>query len=391
MKKGRIVFISILYIVFTTFIASYSWLLVKYCDGTFENDIFLHINEVCDGNWYSLAHVLIKLCYFTAAPKLLLVILLALIVGTTCIAIALLIKVMLRISGTDISTEFGLFIGITGIFLAQLYIPVFFPHYYVHETVLTQPWHNTTFMVMKLFAYLTLALYFYIYKSYESKVKLVYYILFIIALTITNFSKPNFLLGFAPAMLIFLIIDFIRARAKNILSVIKFGMCVIFSLPIVAYQASLVYDDGSSIIISFEEFVSLVKSPEYLLILAANLLFPFVITIVLIVAYKRKKDSLYVRLNSLFQAWTMFFISYAEKLFMLETGERAHHGNYAWGVYFFTGLLFIVSLVELIKAKKLNVIKSRIVYVISLVIYLPFVISGIAYYVCHILTGVYWV
>lgn len=73
----------------------------------------------------------------------------------------------------------------------------------------------------------------------------------------------------------------------------------------------------------------------------------------------------------------MYFVSYAERLFLVETSTRAGHGNFLWGCFFFTGALQIVCLTEwisIIKSGKLS-FKNPILYIGSIV-YLLNVIFG---------------
>jgi len=60
-------------------------------------------------------------------------------------------------------------------------------------------------------------------------------------------------------------------------------------------------------------------------------LFPALVTIVII--YKKTKNC-NIKVWLLVQSRIMFFISYAETLFIKETGPRENHGNFAWGIYF---------------------------------------------------------
>ena len=55
------------------------------------------------------------------------------------------------------------------------------------------------------------------------------WIIFAVLLTITNAIKPNFILFFAPMMLIYLIADFIREKGKNVIQCIKYGSAALVS------------------------------------------------------------------------------------------------------------------------------------------------------------------
>ncbi|MCR5215699.1 MAG: hypothetical protein K6C69_02060 [Lachnospiraceae bacterium] len=371
-------------------VAYYSYqLFLKCAKEQIVNDVILHIRGAVANRGYSLAHALIRICFKTPWPEELVALFLTLATLGACIAIAWMLRFLLRTSEVSISWGAALLFGISVMFLTQIYIPGVMPHFYVHDSIVTQPWHNTTFVLMRVFGYLTLAFYYWMYPKYQDRIPFRYYAFFTIALTLTNYSKPNFLLGFAPVMLLFLVIDFIRVRGKNLVPCVKFGVCVLLSLPIVIYQTTQVYDDGSSIVFSLFEVVVLIRTPQYLWVLVSNLLFPVIVTAVLIHCYRKQKRSITKELWILIQAWVMFLLGYAQKLMMFETGPRAGDGNYSWGVLYFAGALFVVCMLELIRAWKLGILKSKVWFSICLLSYGCFVASGIAYFVKYYCGGFY--
>ena len=211
------------------------------------------------------------------------------------------------------------------------------------------------------------------------------YTLFTICLIMVNLSKPNFILSFAPMMLLVLIFDFIKYRGKNFLYVVRFGICVLISLSVVLVQTSKVYGDGSSIIFKFDDIVAMISNPSVLLwSLFSNIALPIFVTVLVVVS---KNDN--SRRDILAQSWIMFIISATQKIFMDESGERMGHGNYAWGCYFFCQVLNVVAFVELIRLIKSKSI-SKISAILGSLLFLAEVVSGIYYFV-HILGGGYYI
>lgn len=215
--------------------------------------------------------------------------------------------------------------------------------------LITQPWHNPTYHLMRLLGYLVLTIYFILFKCYKNNdnKKFKFYGLFIILLTLVNYAKPNFFLGFAPAMLIVLVYDLITSKGKQLKNIIMFGCCVLLTMPVLFLQSATLFGSGSnaSIIISTEQFLTLFSNSSGINSIISNLLFPLFTTIVYFCIYfgKSKKE---LDASILVQSWLMFAISFFERFFLFETGPREGHGNFLWGCFFFTDVLYIVCFVE---------------------------------------------
>ncbi len=364
-------------------------LFYNFVTGKQFSDFGAHIVEAVEGTGYSMAHILLKICYNSGHGDILISVMMTLVVVLTVLAVAYFVKSYLK-DGYAIRSNWFTFIiiGISATLITQIYLPYVYPHFYVHDTTLAPNLHNTTFLFMRLFGWITLSIYFYLSDHYLEAGNWWLYILFTVSLILVNFSKPNFILGFAPAMLIVLIYDYIRSHkkesVKTYLYIIRFGTCVLLSLPIVLVQASKVYDDGSTISFTIYELYLLIRNPlNLIIVLFTNLGFPILAYVFVRFIVPEK-----IELRKFNQAWLMYVISYAQKLFMVETGGRGDHGNYAWGSYFFCCVLHVVALIEIIKIQRQKLAKEGVCWgIISL--YLLEVISGVAFFIYFVMGGNY--
>ena len=221
-------------------------LFYNYIIGKQFSDFGAHIKEAVNGEGYSMAHVLLKICYITGYGDKLISLMMTAVVLLTALVIACFIRAYVGYTYFNrIGWGLSFLIGITATLITQIYIPFIYPHFYVHDTTVAPNIHNTTFLFMRLFGWIVLLLYFYLSEHYFEEGKWRYYIAFTISLALVNFAKPNFILGFAPAMLLVLIYDFLKYLKKGnkraFLYTIRFGICVLLSLPIVLIQAQMVF------------------------------------------------------------------------------------------------------------------------------------------------------
>ena len=359
----------------------------KYSTGAYPSDFVLHIEEAVQHRGYSMAHFLLRLSCSTGRGSVIISFIMAGVTIFTVAAIWLFFKRLLKGENAIYDDWYILFFALCSSVITQIYIPVIYPHFYIHDTTLAQNWHNTTFLFMRLFGWIVLIIYYYLSEHYTEKGNIKLYVLFTISLILANFAKPNFILAFAPAMLVVLVYDFIKNTKKDnwrtYLYIVRFGICVLLSLPIIIVQAGKVYDDGSSIIFRSDEIMALLQNPtNFLLSIISNLAFPLIVTAVMIVVKN-------CNMRAICQAWLMFAISYLQKLVMAETGIRMNHGNYSWGVYFFCGVLHVVAIGELIALIRKNKISKNVFIVASLPFFLE-VISGICY-LHTLLQGSYYI
>lgn len=300
---------------------------------------------------------------------------LAAICVLTLFAMAYLLKTCFDIEGKKAEFLSCFIIASPLIFLSSIFFPYLHMHFY-KGSYITQPWHNATYIMMRLFALTAVALFLKIRSHYlESGIRLKEWILFLLSLALANASKPNFFIFFAPAMLVILIYDFIKTKAKKLLVIVEFGIPVLISAPVLLLQFSNVYGEGNSaqnpskMYFTVSKFIDMVTSVEVLNYIFFSLLFILAVTAVCII--KKSVN------QSLIFGWIMFFFAYVEKWFIFETGYRAQHGNFGWGIYAAGLMLTIICVARLLSVRER--ISERLFNAIACVL-IVMVISGLPYF-----------
>lgn len=269
-------------------------------------------------------------------------------------------------------------LGCSALFIASTYIPFLYTEFY-KSGLATQPWHNSTYLLMRLLGIIVMVVYIKIEAHYLTGISIKEAALFTLLLVLVNYAKPNFIIAFAPMMLIFLMNDFIRLRGKKTIQMIKFGVCVLLSLWVLVFQYQILYPDGGDSAIAFNQtgIQELFASPLVVAKIIAGLGFPI---IVLILAVWKRYCPLI-----LIQSWVLFLISWMEVIFLTETGSRATHGNFYWGLRMMAFILYLTSYAVLISFRKKTQISTKLYRIIQTV-YICSILSGIWYFK-NILTG----
>lgn len=233
---------------------------------------------------------------------------------------------------------------------------------------------------------MAVAMYFLIESTYLKKINFGYAVVFTVSLLFANSVKPNFIISFAPIMLLFMIIDFIKQKGKCLKNSIAFGICVLISLTVLFYQYKILYtaDDDSQIIFSLDLLRQFFKTS--LLALLCDLAFPLFSTFLLLFKDRSKSEK-----SILTKVWLMYILSFFTFLVLKETGMRENDGNFAWGMYFFSFLLNIVCLTQWISNYKSSKSEERFVYLIGILAYSASVVSGFSYFVILNTTKTFYV
>lgn len=253
-------------------------------------------------------------------------------------------------------------------------------------------WHNSTYLCMKLFGLLATFYFFKIRENYLEKIKIHEYIIFTILLFITNSIKPNFILMFAPAVAVLLLIDFIKCikekNKKGIAHIFAIGISILLSLSVLLYQNYVVYGEGSQeeggIEFGFlSVYVHYNRHPVFGLIQSFAL--PLFIFIANFKKFFKNKNYVLAFLMDIFSLLTFFFIN--------ETGDRKFHGNFSWGVYLAVMITYILSVVILHNSKynKDEEIKHKKAYLITgYSLFIAHVVFGLIYFAKLQLGGSYY-
>lgn len=234
-----------------------------------------------------------------------------------------------------------------------IHIPSFNPSPYIGMLGFNL-YHNSTYIAMKPFAVLSIIIFIRLMNQYYNKtISILEWICFASCLFITTWFKPSFMFGFAPYMLIILIIDFIKGKGKNILNYIIFGTTTFPAICLMLWQKTQLFDQQNGIEYGFLKVWRL-YSNNPLLSLMLSIAFPL---IVLIFNYK---DLLTCKLYQF--SWFFALINIFIFAFLYESGPRMADGNLSWGTHFAAGLLFIISMYKFLdKIKNMSKIKLIIV------------------------------
>lgn len=338
--------------------------------GLYESDLYAHIEMALDGWGYSLVALVIKVLSLIPNEKLfhfLLATVLAVVEAATVSATYYFVR------KKNLNTVSALAIAAISAFVMPFYIKGIQPYRYIGYQS-GNIWHNSTYIAMKLAALMCVTLYLKISDKYREEMNVKDVIAFAILLMTATGIKTNFLLAFAPAALLFLVVDLCRGTSfKRILIC---AATVIPSLLVLVFQKVVLFGDdtGNGVIIDplYSAYLRADK-PYFTMILSA--LFPvfvFLFEIVpalknLIADFKEKKGNFSHRM--FWFSWTMWFVSFAEFLLLRETGSRELDDNFAWGYDFSLFFVFLVSLIIFFRniASNTNIKNKylRIAYAVS--------------------------
>lgn len=267
--------------------------------------------------------------------------------------------------------------------VSGIYCPVFNRHIYLG---ISSPniWHNPTVVMVKPFAVSCCVLLTTFYANLRWQGRVAFYGLFAFLLLLSLTAKPNFVIVFLPAVILFILIRYSSRKDIYWKTTLLF-LPVIFCL---AYQYWLAYASTESpttpkdqIVFTFFGVWECFAKNIPVAILQA-LAFPIVLSL-----YRIRQV---LKNDNLILAWLMVFIGLAEQGFLAEK-VKFTHGNFFWGYAIALSLLFIFSLEEFlvwIVQKKRTDNKDRRsplpIAFCSLVLSLHF-LSG-SYYLFRILT-----
>ena len=376
-----IVCLVVLIVLFLSYILFYNYII-----GRYISDFPLHIFTVQSGNpGYSLMHKIIGLCYSLPYSEIFFSLCMVLLIGGTILGEFSYFKTRM---GKQFSNRICVFFSVMLLFTSNCYIPYVFEHFYNHYTKVSQPWHNSTYILMRFLSVWVILLFYKLYDEIENNC---FYFKdgfwFCLILSLCNYSKPNFFLAFAPASIFIFIYLFIRAKGKNIVTLIKWGLCYLLSMPCLFYMQSVVFDESenSKIAFSSENFVDYVLGKnavngcryQFIVLEVSNLLFPmFVLGCFIILRLLNKS----IELKRMLIMFLIFVVSHLEQLLMIEDGWRKEHGNFAWGVYCFGMLLFMVCIGEWLEAWMDKKITNKLIFVIGLLLFFVQIFCGLVYF-----------
>lgn len=88
--------------------------------------------------------------------------------------------------------------------------------YWYQGTIGGTIYHNTTYIMLAPFALLAMLAFYRVWPTMRGKLDLRAYAVYTVLLTVATSFKASLIFAFAPALLVLLIVDFVRTRAKNL-------------------------------------------------------------------------------------------------------------------------------------------------------------------------------
>ena len=214
--------------------------------------------------------------------------------------------------------------------------------YWYQGTITGTIYHNTTYIMLAPFALLAVLWFYRVWQGIDGKINLRDWLIYTLLLTAATAFKANLIFAFAPALLVLLIADFIRTRAKNIGNEVLMGCSVFPGVGLCILEATVLFtDEGSGLRLifttEFDRHAMLwgVFNEPALLGLVRSL--PFVAAVALLL--RRQAFGSFRYKFSLF----MFAIAMAEALLLVEGGERLYHANLWWGPFICFWVLWLES------------------------------------------------
>ncbi len=267
------------------------------------------------------------------------------------------------------------------LFLTSIYLPELYEKYY-WNTFAAQPWHNITYIGMRFFALWTMYSFFEVYGNYLKGISIKQWFAIATPLLLGTAIKPNFLLSFAFALLVILIIDYVKhfIETKKLFdeifwNIVKMGTVVFPACFALLVQAVILYGPSesgaasSSVIITWG--ATLFKDGVYTLVMKTlcSLAFPLVIYI----CNHKKFD------KTTNFAYLMFLVTFIQVHMLDEAGARAGHGNFTWGIYNAAYILFIYAIGYFMEHFDFK--NKKIETVVGCVLLTLHLISGFTYFV----------
>lgn len=310
-------------------------------EGLYQSDLPLHISMAMDGWGYSLTAILYRILMFLPFGEAGIAVLLA-VATVGCVAAT---YMMLR--RYDIPAWQNCLITFASSMAMACFVEsIHYQRYIGYQA--PSIWHNSTYIVMKVFAIVSLALYLSISKEYANNLSASKSVLFAVLLAVTTSVKTSFAFAFAPAALVFLLVDLLnKTPVKRVLLA---ALTVVPTLAVIIFQEAVLFGEntGNSIEIEFGYTLYLrAANPALTMILSA--LFPVIVFLFNIIPVLKDTFADFKQRKALFRhkdflfSWTMWLVGALELIFLKETGTREKDGNFSWGYDFCLFVLFIIS------------------------------------------------
>ena len=213
------------------------------------------------------------------------------------------------------------------LFMGPIYVPGFHEYYY-RWSFQTFAWHSPTEQSMILYSIIAMLCFIKMYEESEEKVNRKWWLATMLTSLFCAFAKPSFIIDLIPAMILLFLIDLFTPSGESFGH--KLGRLVIMGtslIPAGVYMLAVMkysfngegdLHEGSVII----DIQHVIDYPNLTGAIVCGLAFPIVVWLVNIKLLKEKR---YRAVAALF---VMGVIQWS---LLYEEGERAAHGNFAWG------------------------------------------------------------
>lgn len=185
--------------------------------------------------------------------------------------------------------------------------------------------HNMTLLFSRTPVPLVLLFFFRLWDSRESRLRLKDWLGLALTLALSTLFKPSFLGAFAPAVLVMLIWDFIKTRAKGFKNEFLIGCAVLPSAAVLLWSSSVLFAEdfaGTSSGVALRA-LTLGGLLSLLVMYLRGLLLPLWSHFTQGV---REPERGHLRI-----VWGVLGVAILEALTLTETGFRANDGNFEWG------------------------------------------------------------
>lgn len=206
-------------------------------------------------------------------------------------------------------------------------------------------WHNSTYIVMRLFGLATMLFLLKFDGVIEARSKVTSWIGFTVFLAVTTAIKPSCAIVLGPALFVYCIVDLVRNGTSTVKHSLLIALSLIITVAIVAYQYMVLFPSGGD---SGGVAFGLARvwrhhNPNIFVSFFQSLAFPL---LVLAACWRRLPDDRNFLLGGL-----MFAFALTEYVFLNETGARSMHGNFGWGTSFAMFYLFISCCVAFVQER----------------------------------------
>lgn len=276
------------------------------------------------------------------------------------------------------------------LFLTSLYIPCIYGYFY-RKSIITQPWHNITYIGMRMFAVWTMISFCRIYDGYLENIKFSGWLSVAAPLLLATAVKPNFLLAFSFTLLTVLVADFWKEgknefRMDRIRNMILMGTTVLPSCVVLYGQSRILYPRETA---GEPSGITLIWGSRFFrdgLLIAGLKCFSGLAFPVLVLLWSSKKIGAEVRF-----IYLMYAVTFLQAIILSETGKRAGHGNFYWGMYNSAYILYVGAVAAFINGhdEREGPVNKKAYLNAGYILLVWHILSGAAYFIILFMGSAY--